>query len=63
MYVLRKPNGELTKDYAEILNIQYCFYKDLYDSDSSVHFDIVNRSGISLEEDVKSRFENPVTKD
>ena len=48
MYVARKPNGQLTKDYHEILNLQYQFYEDLYSRDHAVKFRLTNESGVYL---------------
>ena len=42
MYEVRKNNGELTKDYCEILNEQKTFYQELYSSNAEVHFSLVN---------------------
>ena len=47
MYKLRKANGELTKDYREILNEQRSFYEELYSSNASIKFNIQNTSGCS----------------
>ena len=44
----RKPNGQLTKDYREILNLQYQFYEDLYSRDHAVKFRLTNESGVYL---------------
>ena len=46
MYVVKKPDGSLTKDYTEILNLQYEFYSNLFKSDPNVHFNLQNNSTV-----------------
>ena len=53
MYVVRKKDGMLTKDYSEILNIQHDFYKKLYTCDDSVKFILSNSTNIRLDEEMK----------
>ena len=48
MYVVRKSNGSLTKDYREILNLQHDFYEDLYTSNDKVEFNLKNDSGLFI---------------
>ena len=61
--MVRKPMGELTKDYREILNMQYVFFKDLYTKDTNVQFTMVNTSGTHLQPDSKLLTEAVITKD
>ena len=61
MYKVRQANGELTKDYREILTTQCDFYADLYRSNPNIKFNIVNQSGIFLSEEEKNRLEMPIT--
>ena len=63
MYVARRKDGTLTKDYREILNMQYEFYDDLYTSNTNTNFNIVNESGIHLSETDRQNFENMISKD
>ena len=53
----QKKNGYLTKDYREILDIQYEFYRNLYESDANVEFNLLNETGINLSAQGKSRFD------
>ena len=48
MYVVRKKDGNLTKDYREILQVQRDYYEDLYTSDPDVNFNLTNNSGVRL---------------
>ena len=50
MYKVHDKNGKLTKDYREILNVQFDFYQDLYTSNQNVRFMVRNDSGIKLED-------------
>ena len=61
MYIVKKPDGSITKNYSEILNLQYSFYKDLYTLDEKVHFGLVNESGIILDQGYKTQFEETIT--
>ena len=63
MYMVRKPDGQLTKDYGEILNVQYDFYKDLYTSNVSVKFELRNELNIKISEQKRLEFEAFITKD
>ena len=49
MYVAKREDRTLTKDYSEILEIQYCFFKDLYTRDNRVHFTMQNNSGSRID--------------
>ena len=63
MYIARRHDGTLTKDYREILNMQVNFYDQLYSKDDSVKFDIENTSGIFLSEYRKNQLENEISID
>ena len=63
MYEVRKNNGELTKDYHEILNEQKTFYQELYSSNAEVHFSLVNQSGISLSDQLRMQLEVFISED
>ena len=63
MYEVRKNNGELTKDYHEILNEQKTFYQELYSSNAEVHFSLVNQSGISLSDQLRTQLEVFISED
>ena len=63
MYVVRRVDGTLTKDYTEILNAQHDFYSKLYRSDEKVKFDMINRSGTKLSEMERLAFEETITKE
>ena len=49
MYIAKRQDGTLTKDYREILDLQYKFYEDLYTHDPRVEFSLSNESGIKLD--------------
>ena len=63
MYIVKKPDGTLTKDYREILNEQYQFYRHLYTRDSSVQFRLTNDGQLVVPEDTKEMFEQFISKD
>ena len=63
MYQVRKKDGTLTKDYTEILNIQYEYYKELFSKDDNVQFDLVNDTDYKLSEDLKRKLDKEVTLD
>ena len=63
MYVARKENGELTKDYREILEIQVAFFRKLYTCDHNTHFDLSNTSGITLNPIYKNAYEEIISED
>ena len=63
MYMARKEDGTITKDYAEILNLQSEFYRQLYSKDHRVNFDMVNRSGISLNAGARLSMEEKISMD
>ena len=63
MYIVGKPSGELTKDYQEILNVQYLYYEALYRKDDEVRFSLQNDMGIILSEVQREQFEEMITKD
>ena len=63
MYAARRNDGTLTKDYREILNIQYEFYEKLYTSDPNVAFSLTNRSGVVLSNMHKESLNQHFTKD
>ena len=48
MYAVHKNNGELTKDYREILEVQQEFYNGLYSTNPSVSFNLVNKTAAKL---------------
>ena len=49
MYIVHQNDVSLTKDYREILNLQYSFYKDLYTRDDRIKFGLVNESGTCID--------------
>ena len=61
MYVVRKRDGTLTKDYREILNEQRLFYQDLYKVNPNVSFNLVNNSGVFLSEEDKVRLDQDIS--
>ena len=63
MYVCRKPDGTLTKDYREILNLQYEYYQNLYALNTNVNFTLRNSTGIVLPESDRLSLEADISKD
>ena len=63
MYQVHKKNGELMKDYTEILNEQFWFYKDLYSKDTNVQFTAINNGQASVPNLIKEQFEEFVSKE
>ena len=63
MYAVRKSDGTLSKDYSDILNEQYSFYKDLYSKDESVVFSMTNSVGVQLDGPHKLWFDEPFTQE
>ena len=63
MYIVQKRSGELTKDYREILNEQFCFYEGLYTSNPEVCFTLRNNTSTKLSEVQKAAFEEFVSED
>ena len=64
MYIVQKSStGELTKDYKEILNEQYIFYKDLYTGNPNIKFYRTNVTQVKLAELRKQEFELFLSKD
>ena len=63
MYIVKKRDGSLTKDYTEILNEQFVFYKDLYTRDEKVTFDLKNKTGTRLTAAMKEKLDNMISKD
>ena len=57
MYIARRSDGTLTKDYKEILNLQYEYYEELYRFDPNVSFNIQNEIGVRLNQMEKSMFD------
>ena len=54
MYICHRPaNDQLTKDYREILNEQFMYYRKLYSSNPEVKFDLINRTDTKLSEHKK----------
>ena len=49
MYVVKKRDGSLMKDYREILNEQFVFYDELYTRNSDSNFTIEEISGPKLD--------------
>ena len=58
---LDPKTGNIAHDVNKILNIQSEFYKHLYQSDSSVHFDMTNSSGIFVQPQDKLRLEQGIS--
>ena len=63
MYEVRTKTGEITKDYQEILQEQVCFFRELYSSNDQIKFNLVNRSGSKLSEEMKFQLEMFVSKE
>ena len=63
MYMAYNKNNVLTKDYTEILNIQYEFYSELYTADPRVVFDLKNNSGVKLSNILHDKMEELITVD
>ena len=61
MYIARKPDGTLTKDYKEILNLQYLYYGQLYMGDPRVRFTMNNVSGIQLDAIQKQQYDSDLS--
>ena len=63
MYVTRRADGSLTKDYTEILDLQTQFFSDLYRSDTRVVFNVHNDTDLRLTPELQEKFEMEVTQD
>ena len=63
MYVVKKANGALTKDYTEILNEQVEYFKTLYKKDENVKFDQINTSAVQVPPNVRNSYEKFITKE
>ena len=63
MYSVRKKDGSITKDYREILNVQKEYYEELYTKDCQVRFNLMNVSGMVIEEEDKNTLDLPVSED
>ena len=63
MYVVRKEDGSLTKDYREILDAQHDFYSKLYTKDDTVRFTVSNELNIRISPEQKLLTEAPITKE
>ena len=63
MYITRKADGSLTKDYTEILNVQFEYFGQLYAHDESVDFTLQNTSGIKITDMQKVMLEEEISKD
>ena len=63
MYVTRDRDGSLTKDYTDILRIQYDFFSSLYKKDESVEFSIQNLNQKRLTDDLRKKFDSMITKE
>ena len=48
MYMVKKRDGMITKDYREILQEQKCYFEKLYEFDANVKFTLENKSGVWL---------------
>ena len=63
MLTTRREDNTLTKDYREILDIQYKFYERLYDKDKTVKFNLINTTNIKLTPQQKIEMDLMVSKD
>ena len=63
MYVARRRDGTLTKDYREILNLQHDFYSELYKSDEKVNFTLQNLNHVIVPLDEKARLDSMISID
>ena len=63
MYVCKRNDGSLTKDYREILNLQYEFYDKLYTRDSNVEFTLNNEQNIRLSQAKKEEMDKELVRD
>ena len=61
MYCTRRKDGTITKNYAEILNLQSDFYADLYSADPNVCFRPENKSGIRVDSTDKVLLESEIS--
>ena len=62
MYVMRRSDGTLTKDYREILSAQHDFYSKLYTKDDTVKFQLENRTMFKLTPDQSLLTEQSISK-
>ena len=60
MYQVRKKDGTLTKDYSEILNEQFNFYKDLYAYDPSIEFTLKNETNCRVSREDKTLLDSEI---
>ena len=63
MYIVRKHDGTLTKDYSEILDVQCSYFRDLYKCDENVNFGLQNTTGAKLNNMQKQVLDEPITKE
>ena len=63
MYIVRRADGTLTKDYSEILNLQHDFYENLYLSNPDVRFNLQNNSGILLSNELREKLDSVISCD
>ena len=63
MYVVRKSNGELTKDYREILNVQKDYFEKLYSEDHSSQFNMANTTTAVFSEQARLLLDADITVD
>ena len=61
--MVHKNDSTLTKNYAEILNIQYSFYKELYTKDDWIRFGLVNTTRKVLDDATRGKFEQMISAD
>ena len=61
MYIVRKRDGTLSKDYKDILNEQQNFYEELYASNPEARFTLQNSSGIFLSQEDKMLLDAELT--
>ena len=64
MYIVKKSDGSLTKDYREILNLQFKFYDNLYTSNPRVKFDLLpDADAPHLPQETRDKLEKTISMD
>ena len=58
MYAIKRDDGSITKEYQEILDLQYRFFEKLYTSDNNIEFAMQNNSGVRIDADGKISLES-----
>ena len=61
MFAIILPNGEICKNMKRILKEQEIFYKQLYTSDETIQFAVVNQTGTVISETDRCRLEEDIS--